>query len=222
MGTSVRKVFFSVAESDSYFKEILVKSLLHNPFYKVIKNCNNGHELISQLYLRQESVFLIELYMPIMSGLEAIKFIRKSGNNTPIITYSATFQEDMHLMLAEMPFVYYCQKKSVIIIDILRNYALMPSNDYAAYLNEWKSQPINVQAYMERQQKGWYAPSLTEIQIMKLCYEGLNSKEIGQYLHINHRSVETYILRLVKKLGLRNKIDLIRFCVEQGYYNSST
>lgn len=222
MSSSVQKIRFSIAESDYYFKEILVKSLLNNPFYQLIKNCNNGHELISQLYLRQETVFLIDLYMPIMSGLEAIKFIRQSGNTTPIITYSATFQEDMYLILEKLPSVYYCQKKSVIILDVLKKHVLTQSKDYTKYLDEWKSQTIAVQEYMERQQKGWYNPSLTEIQIMKLCYEGLSNKEIGQYLNLSSRTIDFHIAKLTQKLGLRNKIDLIRFCVEQGYYNSST
>jgi DNA-binding NarL/FixJ family response regulator len=222
MSPSIQKVHFSIADSDYYFKEILVKNLLSNPFYHIVKNCNNGHELISQLYLRQESVFLIDLYMPIMSGFEAIKFIRQSGNNTPIITYSATFQADVSLMLGELSSVYYCQKKSVIILDILKQYVLTRSKDYIEYLNEWKAQPFAVLEYMERQQKGWYTPSLIEIQIMKLCYEGLSNKEIGRYLNFSTRTIETYITRLTQKLGLRNKIDLIRFCVEQGYYNSST
>ena len=222
MNASIQKINFSIADSDYYFKEILVRSLLNNPFNHIVKNCNNGHELISQLYLRQESVFLIDLYMPIMSGFEAIKFIRQSGNTTPIITYSTTFQADVFLMLSELPGIYYCQKKSGIILDILKKYVLTQSKDYTEYLDEWKAQPMAVQEYMERQQKGWYAPSLIEIQIMKLCYEGLSNKEIGQYLNFSTRTVDTYITRLTQKLGLRNKIDLIRFCVEQGYYNSST
>ena len=222
MKPSTQNIHFSIAESDYYFKEILVKTLLNDPFYHIVKNCNNGHELISQLYLRQESVFFIELYMPIMSGFEAIKFIRQSGNDTPVITYSATFQSNMHSMLEELPSVFYCQKKSVIILDILKRCVLTQTKDYSEYLDEWKAQPSVVQEYLERQQKGWYTPTLIEIQIMKLCYEGLNSKEIGQYLNFSTRTIETYITRLTQKLGLRNKIDLIRFCVEHGYYNSST
>ena len=222
MSLHTKTFHFSIAESDYYFKEILVNSLLNNPFYHIVKNCNNGHELVSQLFIRHETVFLIDLYMPIMSGLETIRFIRHSGNNTPIITYSATFQADVSLMLEEFNSVYYCQKKSIVILDILKNYVLTTSKDYTEYLNEWKAQPFVVQEYMRRQQQGWYTPSLIEIQIMKLCYEGLSNKEIGQYLNLSGRTIDTYVTNLTQKLGLRNKIDLIRFCVEQGYYNSST
>jgi len=188
----------------------------------MVKNCNNGHELISRLYLHQEHVFLIDLYMPIMSGLEAIKFIRQSGNNTPIIAYSATFQSDIHAMLENIPFVYYCEKKSLIILDMLKSYVFSSTKSYPDYLSEWMKQPLKVHEYMERQKKGWYTPTLIEIQVMKLSYEGLNNNEIGQYMNLSRRAIDSCIARLTQKLGLRNKIDLIRFCVEQGYYNSST
>lgn len=143
-------------------------------------------------------------------------------NTTPIITYSSTYQEDIYKTLSAFPAVYYCQKKSVVIFDILKNYVINKEKNYDEYLKEWKKQLIAANEYMERHRKGWYTPSLVEIQIMKLCYEGLSNKEIGQYLNLSNRTIDAYISKLTQKLGLRNKIDLIRFCVEQGYYNSST
>lgn len=216
------KTLISVAESDFYFKEILLKTLLINPFYSIVKNCNNGHELISQLYYRTETVFIIDLYMPIMTGFEAIKHIRKTDHQTPIITYSSTFQSDMYNNLSNIDHVYYCQKKSAVIIDMLKNYVIHPNRSYSQYIEEWKKQSADTLAYMNRQKKHWFEPSLIEVQIMKLCYEGLSNKEIGQYLNLSSRTIDTYIANLTQKLGLRNKIDLIRFCVEHGYYNSST
>lgn len=222
MLNAIQKVHFSIAESDYYFKEILVNTLLTNPFYKLVKNCNNGHELASQLYTKQETVFLIDLYMPILSGIEVIKIIRQSGNETPIVAYSSTYQNDIFSLLKSLPNVYYCEKKSIVILDVLKNCVLNPLKNYDTYLQEWQAQPDVVRQYMERKQKGWYSPSLVEIQLMKLCYEGLSNKEMGQHLNLSTRTIETYIKRLTQKLGLRNKIDLIRFSVEQGYYNSST
>jgi CheY-like chemotaxis protein len=57
----------------------MIKTLMENPFYMLLNDCNNGHELISRNYRRQEDVFVVELFMPVLSGLEAIKYIRKSN-----------------------------------------------------------------------------------------------------------------------------------------------
>ncbi len=212
---------FSIADSDFYFKQFLLKMLLENPFYRVVNDCNNGNELISRLYRKQEDVFLINLYMPILSGLEAIKFIRQTNKTTPIITYSATYQNDMDAIVSEIPNAYYCQKNSIVIRDILRNSILSKKVDFEDYRQEWSQQMLEVQDYMERQKKSQQDLSLSEIQMIKLCYEGYSNKDIGERMNLSTRTVDTYIKRLTEKLGLKSKLDLVRFCVESGYYNTS-
>lgn len=214
-------VRFSIADNDFYFKQFLLKMLLENPFYRVISECNNGHELLSRMYWKQEDVFLINLYMPILSGLEAIKFIRKTDETTPIITYSATFQKDMDDFISEIPNTYYCQKSSIVIKEILKNCVLSDKVDFKEYQEEWSQQPQQVQNYLDRQKKGQQELSLPEIQMIKLCYEGMSNKDIGERMNLSTRTVETYIKRLTQKLGLKSKLDLVRFCVESGYYNTS-
>ncbi|MCT3962767.1 response regulator transcription factor [Elizabethkingia anophelis] len=212
---------FSIADSDFYFKQFLLKMLLENPFYRVVNDCNNGHELISRLYRKQEDVFLINLHMPILSGLEAIKFIRQTNKTTPIITYSATYQNDMDAIISEIPNTYYCQKNSIVIRDILRNSILSKKVNFEDYRQEWSQQMLEVQDYMERQKKSQQDLSLSEIQMIKLCYEGYSNKDIGERMNLSTRTVDTYIKRLTEKLGLKSKLDLVRFCVESGYYNTS-
>ena len=212
---------FSIAENDFYFKQFLTKMLLENPLYQIVNDCNNGNELINRLYRKQEDVFLINLFMPILSGIEAIKFIRNNDKNTPILTYSGTYQTDMADALAEIPNTFYCQKNSIIIKDILRNCILSKNNSYQEYKKEWAEQSTAVQNYMTRQKESQKDLSVTEIHIIKLCYEGFSNKEIGQRINLSARTIDTYIIRLTEKLELKSKLDLVRFCVESGYYNSS-
>lgn len=217
-----KRVRFSIADSDFYFKKIMIKTLLETPFNMLINDCNNGHELINRTYRRQEDVFLIELFMPVLSGIEAIKFIRRTNNETPIITYSGTYQEDIAEILSKIPNIYYCQKNSNIIKNIVKGKIADNNFDYESYYQEWQKQPLLVQEYMNRQKKSQEELSPTEIQLMKFCYEGFSNKEIGEKLNLSTRTIDTYINRLTEKLGLKTKLHLIRFCVENGYYNSST
>lgn len=199
----------------------MIKTLMENPFYMLLNDCNNGHELVNRIYRRQEDVFIIELFMPVLSGIEAIKYIRKNNTETPIVTYSNTYQEDMAEILSKIPNIYYCQKNSTIIKDLIKGSIASDSFDYEKYSREWEQQPLAVQNYMERQKKGQEELSPTEIQLMKFCYEGYSNKEIAEKLSLSTRTIDTYINRLTEKLGLKTKLHLIRFCVENGYYNSS-
>ncbi|WP_228394350.1 response regulator transcription factor [Chryseobacterium glaciei] len=199
----------------------MIKTLMENPFYMLLNDCNNGHEIVNRIYRRQEDVFIIELFMPVLSGIEAIKYIRKSNSETPIITYSGTYQEDMAEILSKIPNTFYCQKKSSVIKDIVKGQIASNTFDYEAYSKEWEQQPLAVQEYMDRQKQSQGELSSTEIQLMKFCYEGFSNKEIGEKLNLSTRTIDTYINRLTEKLGLKTKLHLIRFCVENGYYNSS-
>lgn len=219
--SSTNLVRFSIAESDFYFKQFLIKMLLENPFYSIVNDCNNGNELINRLYRKQEDIFILNLFMPILSGIEAIKFIRQTNNELPILTYSDTYQEDMAKLIEEIPNVFYCQKNSIIIKDLLSNCILSQNTSYEDYKKEWASQSLSVQNYMDRQKREQQEISVTEIQIIKLSYEGYSNKEIGERINLSTRTIDTYITRLTEKLGLKSKLDLVRFCVEKGYYNSS-
>lgn len=218
---STKIVRFSIAENDFYFKQFLLNMLQENPFYSVINDCNNGNELVARLYRKQEDVLIMSLFMPILSGLEAIKQIRKTNQTVPILTYSATYQEDMAEILSKIPNVYYCQKNTIVIKDILRNCILSNAGNYEAYKQEWAMQTIAVQEYMERQRNHQKDLTVTEIHIIKLCYEGYSNKDIAERINLSTRTIDTYINRLTEKLGLKSKIDLVRFCVESGFYNTS-
>jgi DNA-binding NarL/FixJ family response regulator len=74
--------------------------------------------------------------------------------------------------------------------------------------------------YMNRQKKRQEELSPAEIQLMKFCYEGFSNKEIGEKLNLSTRTIDTYINRLTEN-WIKTKLHLIRFCVENGYYNSS-
>ena len=107
----------------------------------------------------------------------------------------------------------------MIIIDILKNYVIYPTKSYSEYLEEWEKQPLTIYKQIEEQENNTYMPSIVEIQIMKLSYKGLTNKEIGEYLNLSGRTIDAYVAKLINKLGLKNKIDLVRYSVEQGYYN---
>lgn len=61
-------------------------------------------------------------------------------------------------------------------------------------------------------------PALTdrERDVLKLMADGLSYKEIASDLEVSIKSVETYRARLVKKLGLKTRAELVRYAVRKG------
>ena len=55
-----------------------------------------------------------------------------------------------------------------------------------------------------------------EREVLALTAEGFNSTEIGEQLHISGKTVDTYRQRLMEKLHLRHRSELVRFALRQG------
>jgi two-component system response regulator NreC len=55
-----------------------------------------------------------------------------------------------------------------------------------------------------------------EREVLTLTAEGYSSTEIGDQLHLSHKTVETYRQRLMDKLGLHHRRELVRFALTRG------
>ncbi|HEX6040010.1 response regulator transcription factor [Longimicrobium sp.] len=55
-----------------------------------------------------------------------------------------------------------------------------------------------------------------EREVLTLTAEGYSSTEIGDQLHLSHKTVETYRQRLMDKLNLHHRSELVRFALTRG------
>ena len=55
-----------------------------------------------------------------------------------------------------------------------------------------------------------------EQEVLRLLALGHTNAEVGQKLHLSRRTVETHRSNIMKKLGLQNRAELVRFALENG------
>lgn len=62
------------------------------------------------------------------------------------------------------------------------------------------------------------APVLTEREtdVLRLVAKGLTAKQIGARLVVSHRTVESHVQNTLRKLQLHNRVQLVRYAIEQG------
>lgn len=112
-------ILYALADADFIFKKTLTDTIARSPFFKLSASANNGHELINAVRKHRLDIALVDLYMPVLSGIEAIKFIRLIDKNLPVICYSGTYQQDVAELTGKMNNVLYCEKKSFVLVDML-------------------------------------------------------------------------------------------------------
>ena len=213
-------IYLSLCESDLHFKNLIVDHIERTLNLDLIEYYCNGFELVNRLQYKQNNFLLIDAFTPIMTGIEALKILRAKHNKTPIIVYTQVYQEDLHLLFNTYDCVYYCQKNSHIIFKLLT--ALFHGNHapHAQHIEQWKN--YNSKEFTKDTlvaQPLLYTPSSIELQIINHACKGLTNNEIGKMVHLSGRTVETYIKKLTEKFHVKNKIQLITYCVEQHLHN---
>ena len=62
------------------------------------------------------------------------------------------------------------------------------------------------------------APRLTEreTEVLRLVAKGLSYKQIAERLVLSHRTVQNHVQNTLRKLQLHNRVELVRYAIEQG------
>lgn len=174
---------------------------------------NNGADAIRLIQNLKIDIVLMDLDMPVMSGIEATKAIKKDHPGVKVIILTMHDEKSIITMLMDLGADGYVIKNAdrLELLNAIRNVAAGKkhfSPEVTVALLSSEENPMN-SALME---------GLTEreVEILKLIAEGLSNKEIGDKLFISHRTVDTHRTNLMKKLEVHNIAGLIRFAIKHG------
>lgn len=103
-----------IVEDDPMVSMINEQYVLKCPDFSIAGNCRNGTEAIEFLKTQNADLILLDVFMPVMNGIETLKKIRELKNSSEVIMITAandtsTIEETMHLGVLDYlikPFAY--------------------------------------------------------------------------------------------------------------------
>ncbi len=183
---------------------------------KVVGEAANGKEALEKTKELAPDVVLMDLAMPIMSGLEATRRIRKKFPGTKVL--ALTQYEDREYIVPTIEagargFI----SKTAAFSELAS--AIQSVHQGKSFLSPVAAAAV-VEEYQQKASEGERDPYqyLTdrEREMLKLVAEGYTAREIADMLVITLRTVETHKTNLMNKLDIHNKADLIRFAIRKG------
>jgi len=183
---------------------------------QVVGEAANGKEALEKVKELAPDVVLMDLAMPIMSGLEATRRIRRRFPGTKVL--ALTQYEDKEYIVPTI------EAGARGFVGKTAAFSELASAIQAVYQGGSFLSPMAAAALVEEcQQKASKGEKdsyqhLTdrEREMLKLVAEGYTAREIADMLVISLRTVETHKTNLMKKLNIHNKADLIRFAIRKG------
>jgi DNA-binding NarL/FixJ family response regulator len=185
---------------------------------EVIGEASNGVEAIAKVKELSPDIAILDISMPQMNGLDAADIIHKQFPNTKTLIMSMHDNKDYILRSLEVGADGYLLKDSSKE-EIIK--AIKTVSEGEKYYSGSVS-GILVSGYMnvvanpsgtdfEKKKSGI---SKQEKSILAHLVQGRNSREIAEELTLSVRTVDNHRARMMKKLGVKNAVELVKMALE--------
>ena len=186
------------------------------PELEVVGEAGTGEEGVAMAQRLKPDIVVMDLSMPGIGGLEATRRIAAMDQDTRVLVLTMHGEEEHLLPVLDAGGSGYVNKRSADeeLIEAIRTVA---RGDVFLYPNAAKLLLQGFRGKSERPQDG-PLQKLTdrELEVLSQTAEGFSSAEIGKKLFISPKTVDTYRSRIMEKLGLHHRSELVRFALQQG------
>jgi DNA-binding NarL/FixJ family response regulator len=197
------------------------------PDLSVVGEAGDGAEAIAAVARLRPAVALMDVRMPVMDGVEATRRIVESGAPTRIIILT-TFDLDEYVYAALRAGASGFLLKDAQPADLLSAIRAVAAGEAVvaprvtrrlleSYVHHLPVSGVADPASGER------LAQLTarELEVLELVARGLSNAEIAEQFVLSEATVKTHVGRILAKLELRDRVQIVVFAYENGLVSPS-
>lgn len=205
-----------LADDHPIIRQGLLRLLEAEPDLKVVGEASDGLQAVQLAEKLRPNILVIDMMMPGLNGLEVLRQVKKRSANTLNIVLSMQSADAYVVEALKCGASGYILKDSgpgevvIAVRQVIEGQRFLSSK-----LSE---RMMNTNIHLSEQGTLDLYETLTdrEREVLQMAAEGRSSVEIGKKLVISPRTVEIHRSRFMKKLGLRNQTELIRYAIKRG------
>jgi two-component system response regulator NreC len=191
------------------------------PDFDVVGKASTGEEAIERVRAVRPDVVVMDLGMPGMGGLEATRQIAAAENGARVLVLTSHAEEEYLLPVLEAGGSGYVKKTSADD-DLISAIRVVARGEVFLYPSATR---LLLNGFRRAEERGEVSPveelSEREQEVLQLTAEGYSSVETGKKLFLSPKTVDTYRSRLMQKLGLGSRAELVRFALDNGLLKPS-
>lgn len=176
------------------------------PDMQVVGTGVTGDEAVSLFRHHRPDITLMDLRLPVLNGLDAIRIIRSEQPDAKIIVLT-TYHGDEDIYRAMQAGAATYLLKDMIAADLIRTIREVHEGRYAI--------DSDLQSRLDQRAS---RPALTprEIQVTELIAQGMRNKEIAAALGITEETVQVHVKNLFAKLGVNDRTGAVNIALHRG------
>jgi DNA-binding NarL/FixJ family response regulator len=206
LGTKKERIRVLIADDHTIVREGLVSLLRRKSDMMVVAEASHGREAIELWKKHRPDVTLLDLRMPELDGVSAIKEIRQLDETAAIIVLT-TFDGDEDIYRAIR-----AGAKAYLLKDTARD-ALVECVR-RVYAGETYLPPLLAAKLAER--VSGETLSAREIEVLQRIAAGKSNKEIGAELFISEGTVKTHVKSIFAKLDVVSRTEAVAVATRRG------
>jgi two-component system, NarL family, response regulator NreC len=181
---------------------------------EVVGEAGNAEEAIQLATESQPDIVVMDLGLPGLSGLDAIREIRERGISVGIIVLSMHSGREFVMQAIQAGSDGYVPKSSAHT-DLLQ--AIRAVHQGKRYLHPEAATAV-VDELLEKHEETQLLEILSdrEKEVLQGTAMGFTSREIGEKLALSPKTVDTYRQRAMEKLKLEHRSEVIQFALRAG------
>ena len=209
-----------IAEDHTILREGLRALLSPHTDFEIVGEAQDGRNAITLVEHLQPDLVLMDLSMPRMNGLDAIREIKRQNPDIRIMALTVHKTEEYILATLQAGADGYLLKEASHSELVMAMRHVLSGK---RYLSPGISEKV-IEGYLEGRKNikpasSWETLTQREREILKLIAEGYKNREVADYLCISLKTVEKHRSNLIKKLDLHNAAALTAFAMEKGLVN---
>ena len=204
-----------VGDDHTLVRQGLVVLLEDGGACEVVAQASDGLEAVEKTHATHPDVAVLDLTMPRLSGLEAVRRIREQSPRTRVLVVTVHEEEEYVLPIVRAGAAGYLVKDSAAS-ELLAAVRAVAAGD------KWFGhQAAKALAEQVRRPPGaaddpYEDLTPREREVLHLVVEGKTTKEIGKALGISAKTADNHRTRMMDKLGLHNTAEVVRYAARKG------
>ena len=200
-----------IADDHAMIRDGLKTLLQQEAAYQVVGEASCGKQAIEMYEALKPDLLILDVSMPDLNGMEVLKEILQKSPVAKVIIFSMYDGEDYISRCMELGVRgYVIKNESSEELQHAIQTVLGGNTYFSRQVQDVIFRKYSMNMGRKKQREEMIKLTQREIEIVKLISEGMTSQQMADKLFISPRTVETHRANLMKKVGVRNAIELVK------------